>query len=321
MSRPFVHLHLHSEYSLADSTIRIKELVARCADLGQPAVAVTDLDNLFALVKFQKAAEAAGIKPIAGADLRIAEGDEPPARLTLLCRDREGYLSLSRLISRMWMQGQRNDGPVLRPDWLRDDNQGLFALAGRHSPAGQLAAAGRHDLAGQWLADWQRATGERLHLELVRTGREGEDAFNAFALAAAADRGIPVVASNDVRFLDADGYEAHEARVCISTGRVLDDPRRPRDYSPEQYLKPADIMAKLFADVPDAIDNRVALATRCNFELALGTYYLPAFPVPSDETLDSWIRSQAREGLARRLDRHPPPPEHGRTPYEDRLER
>ena len=320
MSRPFVHLHLHSEYSLADSTIRIRELVARCADLGQPAVAVTDLDNLFALVKFQKAAEAAGIKPIAGADVRIAEGDEPPARLTLLCRDREGYLSLSRLLSRMWMQGQRNDGPVLRPGWLREDNHGLFALAGRHSPAGQLAAAGRHDLAGQWLADWQRATGERLHLELVRTGREGEDAFNAFALAASADRGIPVVASNDVRFLDADGYEAHEARVCISTGRVLDDPRRPRDYSPEQYLKPADAMAKLFADVPDAIDNTVALATRCNFELSLGTYYLPAFPVPADETLDSWIRSQAREGLARRLERHPPAPEHGRSPYEQRLE-
>ena len=143
MSPPFVHLHVHSEYSLADSTIRIGELVARCAQLGQPAVAVTDLDNLFALVKFQKAAEAAGIKPIAGADLRIAEGDEPPARLTLLCRDREGYLSLSRLISRMWMQGQRNDGPVLRPEWLREDNRGLFALAGRHSPAGQLAAAGR----------------------------------------------------------------------------------------------------------------------------------------------------------------------------------
>ncbi len=320
MSRPFVHLHLHSEYSLADSTIRIRELVARCADLGQPAVAVTDLDNLFALVKFQKAAEAAGIKPIAGADVRIAEGDEPPARLTLLCRDREGYLSLSRLLSRMWMEGQRNDGPVLRPEWLREDNHGLFALAGRHSPAGQLAAAGRHDLAGQWLADWQRATGERLHLELVRTGREGEEAFNAFALAAAADRGIPVVASNDVRFLDADGYEAHEARVCISTGRVLDDPRRPRDYSPEQYLKPADAMAKLFADVPDAIDNTVALATRCNFELSLGTYYLPAFPVPADETLDSWIRSQAREGLARRLERHPPAPEHGRSPYEQRLE-
>src|SRR5690606_30387704 len=212
MSGGFVHLHLHSEYSLADSTIRIDERVARCADLGQPAVAVTDLDNLFALVKFQKAAEAAGIKPIAGADVRIAEGDEPPALLTLLCRDHDGYLALSRLLTRMWMEGQRNDGPVLRPEWLRADNAGLFAIAGRHSPAGQLAATGRHDLAGQWLADWQRATGERLHLELVRTGRDGEEAFNAFALAAAAERGIPVVASNDVRFLDADGYEAHEAR-------------------------------------------------------------------------------------------------------------
>ena len=136
MAHAFVHLHVHSEFALADSTVRIRELVARCADLGQPAVAVTDPDNLFALVKFQKAAEAAGIKPIAGADVRIAEGDEPPARLTLLCRDREGYLSLSRLLSRMWMQGQRNDGPVLRPDWLRGDNHGLFALAGRHSPAG-----------------------------------------------------------------------------------------------------------------------------------------------------------------------------------------
>src|SRR5690606_33282150 len=172
----------------------------------------------------------------------------------------------------------------------------------------------------QWLADWQRSTGERLHLELVRTGREGEDAFNAFALAAASERGIPVVASNDVRFLDADGYEAHEARVCISSGRVLDDPRRPRDYSAEQYLKPTGDMAKLFADVPDAIDNTVALAQRCNFELSLGTYYLPAFPVPSNETLDSWIRSQAREGLARRLEKQAPAAGHGREDYERRPE-
>ena len=158
---------------------------------------------------------------------------------------------------------------------------GLFALAGRHSEAGRLAAAGKHDLAAQWLADWQRHTGERLHLELTRTQRDGEDAFNAFALQASRDRGIPVIASNDVRFLDASGFDAHEARVCISTGRVLDDPKRPRDYSAEQYLKSSDEMAALFADVPDAIDNTVALATRCNLELSLGTYFLPAFPVPS----------------------------------------
>jgi DNA polymerase-3 subunit alpha len=320
MSARFVHLHLHSEYSLLDSTIRIPELVGRCVALGQPAVAVTDHNNLFALVKFYKAAEAAGIKPIAGADILLADADEAPSRLTLLCRDRDGYLALSRLLTRAWMEGQRHDGVVVRPEWLRDNNAGLFVLAGRHSQAGRLAAAGRHELAEQWLADWQRHTGERLHLELARTQRDGEDAFNAFALHASAQRGIPVVASNDVRFLDAAGFNAHEARVCISSGRVLDDPKRPRDYSAEQFLKSSDEMAALFSDVPDAIDNALALATRCNLELSLGTYYLPAFPVPADETLDSWIRSQARAGLEKRLDKHPPAPGHDRSSYGQRLE-
>ncbi|WP_159016188.1 DNA polymerase III subunit alpha [Cognatiluteimonas profundi] len=320
MSARFAHLHLHSEYSLVDSTIRIPELVARCAAMGQPAVAVTDQNNLFALVKFYKAAEAAGIKPVIGADVLLADGTEAPSRLTLLCRDHTGYLTLSRLLTRAWMEGHRVDGVVVRPEWLRDSNAGLFTLAGRHSEAGRLAAAGKHDLAAQWLADWQRHTGERLHLELTRSGRDGEDAFNAFALQASSERGIPVVASNDVRFLDATGFDAHEARVCISTGRVLDDPKRPHEYSAEQFLKSSEDMAELFADVPDAIDNALALATRCNLELSLGTYYLPAFPVPSEHTLESWIRSQAREGLARRLARHPPAPEHGNAPYELRLE-
>ncbi|HLT43824.1 MAG TPA: DNA polymerase III subunit alpha, partial [Luteimonas sp.] len=320
MPASFVHLHLHSEYSLVDSTIRIPELVGRCVALGQPAVAITDHNNLFALVKFYKAAEAAGIKPIAGADILLADADEAPTRLTLLCRDRGGYLTLSRLLTRAWMEGHRHDGVVVRPQWLREANEGLFALAGRHSEAGQLAAAGKHELAEQWLAEWQALTGERLHLELTRTGRDGEDAFNAFALHASARRGIPVVASNDVRFLDPTGFEAHEARVCIASGRVLDDPRRPRDYSAEQSLKSGQEMADLFADVPDAFDNALALATRCNLELELGTYHLPAFPVPSDETLDSWIRNRAREGLERRLQKHPLAPGKTRADYDARLE-
>jgi DNA polymerase III subunit alpha len=320
MSARFVHLHLHSEYSLVDSTIRIPELVERCVALQQPAVAITDQNNLFALVKFYKAAESAGIKPIIGADVLLAEGNEPASRLTLLCRDRAGYLTLSRLLTRAWMEGHRTEGVVVRPEWLRESNDGLFALAGRHSEAGRLAAAGKHELASQWLADWQRHAGERLHLELTRTQREGEDAFNAFALQASAQRGIPVIASNDARFLDANGFDAHEARVCISTGRVLDDPKRPHEYSPEQFLKSSDQMETLFADAPDAIDNALALATRCNLELALGTYYLPAFPVPADETLDSWIRSQSRDGLRARLEKHPPAPEYGRDAYDARLE-
>ncbi len=320
MSARFAHLHVHSEYSLVDSTIRISELVERCAALGQPAVAVTDQNNLFALVKFYKAAEAAGIKPVIGADVLLADGNDPPSRLTLLCRDRPGYLTLSRLLTRAWMEGHRVDGVVLRPEWLQESNIGLFALAGRQSEAGLLAAAGKHELAEQWLADWQRHTGERLHLEITRTQRAGEDAFNAFAVQASAQRGIPLIASNDVRFLDAKGFGAHEARVCISTGRVLDDPKRPRDYSAEQFLKSSQDMEILFADVPDAIDNALALATRCNLELSLGTYYLPAFPVPANATLDSWIHGQAQEGLAKRLAKHPPAPEHGRETYELRLE-
>ena len=320
MSRRFVHLTLHSEYSLADSTIRIPELVKRCVAMGQPSVAVTDRNNLFSLVKFFRAAEGAGIKPIAGADISIAEGDEPASTLTLLCRDHAGYLSLSRLLTRAWMEGQRHDGVVVRPDWLRTDRAGLFALAGRQSPAGRLVAAGRHDQAEAWLRDWRGVFDDGLHLALARCGFSDEAAFNEFALHASSTCAVPVVAGNEVRFIDGDGFEAHEARVCIASGRVLDDPRRPHDYTAEQYLKSGQQMAELFADVPDAIDNAVALAQRCNLELRLGTYYLPAFPVPDDHTLDSWIRSEARDGLARRLEQAPLAEGHDLASYQARLE-
>ncbi|WP_342315152.1 DNA polymerase III subunit alpha [Lysobacter sp. FW306-1B-D06B] len=317
---PFVHLHLHSEYSLADSTIRIGELVKRCVALAQPAVALTDVDNLFAAVKFYKAAEGAGLKPIIGADIGLADGNEATSRMTLLCRDRNGYLTLSRLLTRAWMEGHRTDGVALRPEWLREDNAGLFALAGRHSLAGRLATSNRHELAEAWLMDWRSVFGERLHLELTRTGREGEEAFNTFALHASAARSLPIIASNDVRFLDAEGFDAHEARVCIASGRVLDDPKRPKDYSAEQYLKSSQEMQALFHDVPDAIDNAFSLAMRCNVEMKLGEYALPAFPVPSEHTIESWLRNSAREGLEKRLEKNPLAPDKSREDYDARLE-
>ncbi|MGO1540427.1 MAG: DNA polymerase III subunit alpha [Luteimonas sp.] len=320
VSARFVHLHLHSEYSLVDSTIRIPQLVERCVTLDQPAVAVTDRNNLFALVEFHAKAEAAGIKPIVGADVMVASGNDPAWPVTLLCRNREGYLNLSRLLSRGWLEGHRHDGVVVRPEWLLEETGDLFALIGRHTEAGRLAAAGKHGLALQWLGDWQRAFDDRLHLELTRTSRDGEAEFNDFALHAAGERGIPIVASNDVRFLERDGFHAHEARACIATGRVLDDPRRPRDYSAEQYLKSADEMAGLFADLPDALDNTVALAQRCNFELSLGQYYLPAFPVPDAHTLESWIRSEAHDGLKQRLASNPMAEGHTLESYVERLD-
>lgn len=318
----FIHLHLHSEYSLLDSTIRIPDLVHRCAAHGQPALALTDRSNLFALVKFYKAAEAAGVKPIIGADVLVADDGEPPWLLTLLCRDRTGYLQLSRLLTRAWLEGHHVEGVALRPQWLcKEAVSGLFALAGRHSLAGRLTAAGRHDHAEQALKGWQACFDDRLHLELTRIGLPGEDTFNAFALNASAYHAIPVVASNDARFIDADGFDAHEARVCIASGRALDDPRRPRDYGPEQYLKSSSQMAELFADAADAIDNTLALAQRCNLELRLGTYHLPAYPVPAGHTLDTWIQAQARTGLEERLSKYPLAPGHDRQSYFERLQK
>ncbi|WP_296253432.1 PHP domain-containing protein, partial [uncultured Stenotrophomonas sp.] len=334
-SSRFVHLHVHTEFSMVDSTIRVPakpdqadpkkakqaNLLSRSVEMKAPALAVTDLNNMFALVKFYKAAEGVGIKPIAGADLLITEDGQDPWRMTLLCRDREGYLSLSRLLTRAWMEGHRNEGGVaVHPQWLKDGCKNLFALAGRHSLAGRLANDGRHDLAEQQLADWQRVFGDGLHLELTRTGRDGEEAFNQFALQAAGQRGLPVVATNDVRFLSPDDFYAHEARVCISTGRVLDDPKRPREYSAEQYLKTPEQMCELFADIPDAIDNTLALAERCNVEMRLGTYFLPNYPVPDDQTLDSWIQKISRDGLEERLQVHPIAAGMTREDYDARLE-
>jgi DNA polymerase-3 subunit alpha len=319
MSPTFVHLHLHSEYSLTDSTLRIAQLVERCAKLGLPAVAVTDTSNLFALVKFYKAAEGAGLKPLAGADLWLVEESQPPGRVTLLCQNHTGFLSLSRLITRAFLEGHRGDFVAIRPEWLLADNDGLIVIAGRGSPIGLALAAGRGEHALAILQDWQKTFSDRLYLELTRTQREGEEAFNASALELAAACDLPVIASNDVRFLDREDFEAHEARVCISTGRVLDDPKRPRDYSPEQYLKSAEEMAVLFADIPEALQNTVELAKRCNFELSLGKYYLPDFPVPDGFTLSSWIAESARRGLEERLQKHPMMSGFSRADYDARL--
>ncbi|MBB5208474.1 DNA polymerase III subunit alpha [Chiayiivirga flava] len=320
MDPRFVHLHLHSEYSLTDSTIRIAGLVSRCVELGLPAVAITDQSNLFALVKFYKAAEKAGIKPIAGSDLWLEEDGLRPARLTLLCQNHAGYLNLAQLVSRAYLEGHRGDYVAIRPEWLRESSAGLIVLAGRESDIGQVALEGRDDEADRRLQVWQRSFGDRFYLEAVRTQRSGEDEFLRTALDLGHRRDCAIVASNDVRFLDADDFEAHEARVCISTGRVLADPKRPRDYSADQYLKSADAMAERFLDLPELLQNSVELAKRCNLELKFGTYYLPAFPVPSDETLDSWIRSQSHAGLEKRLQKNPVAPGHTRESYVERLD-
>ena len=321
MEPRFVHLHLHSEFSLIDSTIRIGDLVKRCAKVGMPAMALTDQGNLFALVKFYRAAEKTGVKPIVGADVWIEEaGLKQPARLTLLCQNLTGYRNLSRLLSRGYLDGHRGDRVVIAPEWLREAQEGLIALAGRESDIGQCLLEGRDDEAGLRLAAWQRDFGDRFYLELTRTGRAGEAAFEGGALRLAHALDCPVVASNDVRFLDRDDFDAHEARVCIATGRVLADPRRPRDYTAEQYFKSPEEMVALFSDLPGALENSVEIARRCTLELSFGTYYLPVFPVPEGHTLDSWIGTESRRGLVQRLDGYALPAGFTRAQYEQRLE-
>jgi len=323
MSPGFIHLHVHSEYSLTDSTIRVGDLVEACARADMPAVALTDQANLFALVKFYKAAQGAGIKPIAGSDLWIADPEDrgQPQRLTVLCQDRAGYLNLSRLLSRAYAENRHGDHALVEASWFDEASTGLIALAGHGSDVGRLLLGGRDDAARERAQWWRARFPDRFYLEASRVQRANEETFLAGALDLAARLDLPVVASNDVRFLGRDDFEAHEARVCIHAGRVLADPKRPRDYSPEQYLKSPREMAEAFADLPELLDNTVELATRCNLELSFGTYFLPAFPVPGEHTLDSFIRSQSHEGLARRLASHDPAPGFARADYEQRLDR
>ncbi|MBU6247370.1 MAG: DNA polymerase III subunit alpha [Xanthomonadaceae bacterium] len=323
MPARFVHLHLHSEFSLVDSTIRIKALVEACARAGMPAVALTDDSNMFALVKFYKACSAAGVKPIGGSDLWISAPDDPrPARLTVLCQDREGYLNLSRLVSRAWRDGQAGGKAMVDAGWLdAGTSKGLIALLGRDSEVARIAVNQGTDAALAKLRPLVQLFPERLYLELTRCGREGEEAWNTAALALATALDLPVIASNDVRFLKQDDFESHEARVCINQGRVLADPKRPRDYSDQQYLKTPEEMAALFADLPEALENTVELAKRCNLELQFGTYYLPDFPVPEGHDLASYIRELAREGLKERLAAAPLAEGKTLADYQARLER
>jgi DNA polymerase-3 subunit alpha len=323
MSVRFAHLHLHSEYSLVDSTIRIKQLVAACVRTGMPAVALTDENNLFGLVKFYKQCTAAGIKPIAGCDIWVSSPDDPrPWRLTLMCQDRDGYLNLSRLISRAWREGQGTGRALVDATWMHPESvRGLIAIAGRESELGRTALGAGLPAAGIRLESLRRLFPDRLYLELTRTGRQHEEDWVRAAMALAGDYELPVIASNDVRFLEREGFESHEARTCINQGRVLADPKRPHDYSEEQYFKSAEEMEALFADIPEALENTVELAKRCNLELTFGEYFLPNFPVPEGHTLDSFIRAQAQAGLEERLAVHPLAAGKTREDYQARLDR
>ena len=323
MPQPFVHLHLHTEYSLVDSTLRLKQLVKRTSELGMPAVAVTDQFNMFALVKFYRAAVNAGIKPIVGADILISNPEDPDhtSNLVLLCQNREGYLNLCQLLSKGYQEGQHHGVPYLRRDWISQHSAGLIALSGgRAGDVGQALVNKHPNKARQYARGWMEDFPGRFYMEIQRTGREQENRYERHALRLAADLGLPVVASNDVRFLERSDFSAHEARVCIHDGRLLSDKRREVRYSEEQYLKGPEEMATLFADLPQALENAAELAKRCNLELTFGKYYLPDFPTPHGESVEEFLKNASLKGLEKRLDTRGTAQEFSIDDYRERLE-
>jgi len=322
----FIHLHLHTEYSLVDSLIRIKPLVKAVRQAGMPACAVTDQNNLFGLVKFYRAAQSEGIKPIIGVDVRLYEGENNSTRLVLLCQNDTGYRNLTRLVSRSYTTGQVNNIPYLRRAWLNQETtEGLIALSGgREGDIGQALLAGQLPLARQRCSEWNALFPNRFYLELQRTGRPNEEAYIHAAVELALETNMPVVATNDVCFLNSDDFAAHEIRVCIHAGKILADPNRPQGYNAQQYLRTPEEMEALFADIPEALENTWLIAQRCNLELSLGKNFLPDFPdIPEGEPVEDYFRQKARIGLEQRLvtlfDKNSEEFQKLREPYDQRL--
>lgn len=303
----FIHLRLHSEYSIVDGIVRIDDAVAKAVADGMPALALTDLSNLFGLVKFYQAARAQGVKPIIGCDVWISnEADrDKPARLLLLCQSYSGYLLLCRLLSRAYRENQHRGRAEIRKAWLNKNesgSDGLIALSGGHLGDIGLALMQNNQVQAQALAQaWAALFPGRFYIEVQRVGHAHEEGCVQRSLTLASALGLPVVATHPVQFVSADDYKAHEARVCIAEGYVLGDRRRPKHFTEQQYFKTQAEMTTLFADIPTALANSVEIAKRCNLGLELGINRLPLFPTPNNESLEQYLRDQALIGLEKRM--------------------
>src|SRR5882672_8953046 len=300
----FVHLRLHSEFSITDGIVRIDEAVARAAADGMPALAITDLANVFGMVKFYKAARAAGVKPVIGCDVWITNESErdKPHRLLLLTQSRPGYLRLSELLTRAWLENQYRGRAELRKAWFGEGTEGLIALSG--AMQGDVAAAllqDHREPAKRLATQWAQLFPGRFYVELQRAGAPQTESYLEAALRLAGSCSLPVVATHPVQFLKPADFTAHEARVCIAEGQVLGDQRRPRPFTQESYFLSQAEMAKLFSDLPEALANSVEIARRCNLALELGKSRLPKFPTPGNATLEDTLAQTAGQGLERRL--------------------
>ncbi|HBN5713721.1 DNA polymerase III subunit alpha [Morganella morganii] len=326
MAEPrFIHLNIHSDYSMIDGLAKTGPLVKKVASMNMPAMAITDFTNLCGLVKFYGSAHSAGVKPIVGADFLMESellGDEL-ASLTILARNNTGYQNLTLLISEAYQKGYGAQGPTIQRDWLVNHKEGLIILSGgRKGDVGKFLLRGNNVLVEQALEFWQTHFPDSFYLELIRTGRQDEESYLHAAVQLATEKSLPVVATNDVRFISSEDFDAHEIRVAIHDGYTLADPKRPKLYSPQQYLRSEDEMCELFADIPEALQNSVEIAKRCNVTIRLGEYFLPQFPT-GDMSTEDYLVKRSKEGLEERLAFLFPDPEvraQRRPEYDERLD-
>lgn len=302
MQAEFIHLRVHSEYSLTDGLVRVGPLMEKVAELDMPAVAISDRCNFFGLIKAYKAAARHGLKLIVAADFELLHDDERRTQLSLYALDDQGYRNLTILISKAYQEGQVLGRPLIRWEWLRAASHGLLALSGgRRGEVGQHLLAGRTVEAEAACREWMVLFPDRFYLELQRTGRTDEEDYLHAAVSLAEQLDCPVVATNEVCFITEDEFEAHEARVCIGEGRTLNDPRRPRNYSQQQFLRSPQEMAELFSDIPEALENTVHIAQRCSVAISLGEAFLPDFPTPEGVSIAEYLEHLSEEGLRQRL--------------------
>lgn len=306
-SMSFVHLRLHTEYSLIDGLIRIEKLAGKAAELNMPAIAVTEYGNTFSAVKFYRAMLRAGVKPVIGAELSVLnETGAEASTLVLLCQHIEGFRNLARLISRGYSEGQRRGLPLVREAWLADYSEGLIALSGaEQGDFGKALLSQAADRAEAALEKWRAWYPDRFYIEVQRTGKPRQDRYINEAARYAGRFNVPVVATNHACFMEEADFEAHEARVCIHQGYTLKDSRRPRNHTRQQYIRSGAEMRTLFADLPEALENSLHIAARCNLEFQLDRHFLPRFAVAEGETQDQRLIRDAEAGLKAILAKKP----------------
>jgi DNA polymerase-3 subunit alpha len=300
----FVHLRVHSDYSMLDGLNKVKPLIAHVKSLNMPAVAITDQMNMCGLVKFYSQAHDNGIKPIIGTDVWVQsdELEDTLFRLTLLAQNNIGYKNITLLISKAYQRGVIKDRAVIDRDWLIEHSEGIIVLSGaRSGDLGMVLTKGNVDTANKITAFYQQHFAERYYVELIRTGRPGEEDYIHRAVDWAIANDFPVVATNEVCFIKKEGFDAHEIRVAIHDGYTLNDPRRPKQYSEQQYLRSAEEMTVLFEDIPEALQNTVEIAKRCNVTVTLGEYFLPKFPTGGISDGD-YLVNVSQQGLESRLE-------------------